>query len=280
MVAADDLITRTQIARALLPLIVFMILLIVIDSIVRIHTNLYVPFLNENEPTITFDGKTTYVSDNKLTFLIDNSGKGPTNSLTIYGLDTVRPDISSSDIRDTNGKTIKIDFGTFSATHQISLKVQSIAPGSYEGALFINKDTVVPITITTEPKVLQAIIWIMIGIITSIIIWEFIIHHKDPKKSSARYDQNKSPRLKNLIGDRRPRPGVALIDWGTIIFGISLGLLTVLNQGYVNTIRVIEIPDILAFFGTGLGIGSLREFAAKVTEPSDKLAKDEQSKSD
>jgi hypothetical protein len=47
---------------------------------------------------------------------------------------------------------------------------------------------------------------------------------------------------------------------------IAVGLLALLNQGYVTAIRLVEPIDIAALFGLGLGIGSLREFVTKATE--------------
>ena len=56
---------------------------------------------------------------------------------------------------------------------------------------------------------------------------------------------------------------VSVIDFGTIGFGIAVGFLALLNQGYVTNIRAIGPIEVLALVGLGLGIGSLREIVKK-----------------
>ena len=53
-----------------------------------------------------------------------------------------------------------------------------------------------------------------------------------------------------------PNAQVMIIDLLTMVFGISVGLLTLMSQGYVNGLLEIGISEKLALLGLGLGIGS------------------------
>jgi hypothetical protein len=59
-----------------------------------------------------------------------------------------------------------------------------------------------------------------------------------------------------IIESPLPNAQVMIIDLLTLVFGISVGLLTLMSQGYVNGLLEIGISEKLALLGLGLGIGS------------------------
>lgn len=163
-------------------------------------------------------------------------------------------------------------------------------PGIYQGLLFIQdkNNTSIPITVTTEPKAFVATAWIIIGIISAIIIWE-LIHYFDMyrkvkeeakqkvKEVALRTDlssygkQNYRDKYFTQYPNRQldayvtrrfkssTTPKVAIIDIGTVVLGIAVGLFSSLNQPSVIGLRVFTPLDIFSLIGVGLGIGSLRE---------------------
>ncbi len=241
------------------------------------------PYLNDNKTTLTFDGKSSF-HDGNWEFLVDNNEKGSLKSLNVYGLnnqDTIKT--SSSYLVDAihklNTDARLVIYPSTNATtdvKQYNIKIPKLQyPGSYEGWIFIEgKDNIpIPVTIATEPKVVVALVWVIIGILTSILFWELINYVNQVKEAEIKHQTNNvnaSILVKNELHDYLNRRliskafiKVSIIDIGTIGFGIAVGFLALLSQGYVIAIRVIEPIDILALIGLGLGIGSLREFLNK-----------------
>lgn len=196
--------------------------------------------------------------------------------MNIYGLLNKNPDVSSSYVADGNDKIDLNNTPRITSEHSIKepklygLYIPTLQPGVYEGWIFVkDKNTsTIPITIATQPKVNSALLWVVIGILTSIIFWEIINYIAQVKNSQknggtpqvvrARISEYVDTRLasKNFVK-------IATIDAGTIGFGIAVGFLALLTQGYVTAIRIIQPIDIAALIGLGLGIGSLREFVNK-----------------
>jgi hypothetical protein len=143
--------------------------------------------------------------------------------------------------------------------------------------------------VATEPKLCAALLWVVVGILTSIIFWEIIKYIAQVKKIESEIPgDNEKPTMTKTDGSVKFNAAalrrielhkyvenkliskniakVTTIDIATVGFGIAVGLLALLNQGYVTAIRLVEPIDIAALFGLGLGIGSLREFVTKATE--------------
>jgi hypothetical protein len=129
----------------------------------------------------------------------------------------------------------------------------------------------------------------LIGIFTSFIFWEFIkVNQKkrikvqlDPLKDVTKtLDKTNLPGLaENLVQrvkhermydylDNRYKTRAAagkivFVDILSVIFGIAVGLIGLLNNDFVNNIRFINAESIVILFGTGLAIGSIKELVDK-----------------
>jgi hypothetical protein len=313
----------SKLVLLLLPIMVSDMVLIVI--IVLNLTTTQFPILNDDKTSLTFDGK-SYFQDGNLKFLVDNNGKGSLKILYSYGLDaqdTVNS--SSSYLVDDTHKinadtklTIKPNNTIVADAKLYNIKVPPLQnPGSYQGWIFVSgKDNIpIPVTVATEPKVVVALLLVIIGIFTSIIFWEIIKYVDQLKKAQTEPDIQGKPNIVDSIAAKvksdaaqvmnvaqnrmREQPNlnteegrltktiqnhiteeqlnnylnkkltskafvkVSIIDLGTIGFGIAVGFLALLSQGYVTGIRVIGTTEVLALVGLGLGIGSLREFLNK-----------------
>jgi hypothetical protein len=55
----------------------------------------------------------------------------------------------------------------------------------------------------------------------------------------------------------------AILDVGTISFGIALGIIGLPSSEYINNLYSIEFFEALTLIGIGLGIGSLKEIVSK-----------------
>jgi hypothetical protein len=126
-----------------------------------------------------------------------------------------------------------------------------------------------------------ALVWVVIGILTSIIFWEIVKYLAQVKKTDDDYpnvqgptgyqdrSKHRSQKLSKYVEQRfasKTAPRITIIDVGTIGFGIAVGFLALLSQGYVTGIRVINPLNIFALVGLGLGIGSLRELVDKAAK--------------
>jgi hypothetical protein len=265
----QDKLTGGDVLRSLVPIIIALGILVAINAV--LHTDQIIPFLQDDKTMISFDNKMVNTVDN-ITLTINNGNKNPQKYITIDGLNA-KSIINTTDFRNVEGRTITIPVSEpqySNEKHQTSvgIAVPTITPrGSYDGSILVNNKTSVALTIATEPKISEAIIWVLIGILISVIFWEFIIYDSksdDTKYMNQRYTSSSKLRI---FGKKRPTRKIALIDAGTIIFGIAVGFFAVFNQSYIITLRVIQPIDIIALIGIGIGAGSLREFAAKVSEP-------------
>jgi hypothetical protein len=348
---------------------------------------------DEYKTTMTFDGKLIYKEDN-LTFQIDNGKKSDSKTLVIYGLNNAASvNITASHITDETTNIFENLNVTIPTTpmpkknnedylHRSDVTIniaEPVRPGSYQGWIFITNKTMnlsIPVNVETGPQVYTALLWVIIGILTSILFWEIIKYaayakpnedekimkfkNKDSlkrveehrkqlsalqdasKKGTANLDEridnlqmhiedlknriqkdqeaesgpvdeiNKkhetmtkefrqlirilkkslkgkdlepveqvqrhlndedkylNKKLHDYINNRFSRktvPHLAIIDLGSIVFGIIIGFLALLSQGYVTGIRVITPLHILALIGLGLAIGSLRDYVYKASQP-------------
>jgi hypothetical protein len=60
-------------------------------------------------------------------------------------------------------------------------------------------------------------------------------------------------------------PRQLILNVGSAFFGTLVGLLALLNNDYINGLRVIDFNATVVLLGIGLGIGSLKEFVDKAS---------------
>lgn len=157
---------------------------------------------------------------------------------------------------------------------------ETVQAGLYHGALFVTSvDTTasIPITYDVKPDFSRPIILVVDGIVISIALWKLITYFNtkyhvvikaqmaqgvtgtfsrvDPSQNIWQYlaESSKKPIIiKNLI-----------LDVGTIIFGIGLGVVGLLTNQFLTDLYNINEIDVIILISIGLGIGSLKEFVAK-----------------
>jgi len=298
-----DLQPRNKIILLLVPIWVLDLILISIN--VSAFANSGESWFGLNKVILSFDGKSAFYDRAKLTVIADNNDSNSPKMLSIYGLDSKikSQDINASYLADemhTINRNDRLNFSVVDPSgepKQVKVWIPNLKPGSYQGWIYISSkgNSSIPITISTGPKVAIALLWVVIGILTSIIFWEIIKYIAQVKKVEEDKDpeiyyhtkvientndtaENKkkqiaekrrlyiTPELDDYVERRLASKTflkVAIIDIGTMGFGISVGFLALLSQGYVTAIRVIAPIDISALVGLGLGIGSLREFVNK-----------------
>jgi len=169
----------------------------------------------------------------------------------------------------------------------IGVSVENLNSGHYYGWLYLTNGSslTIPISISTEPKVIQAMILVVIGVLLSIIFWEIFFYfnkrfHICTRKKILRniglndnYDaltiaqknqdeqvKKKTARIekvrKRYVEENAIK--IASFEVASVVFGIVAGLVGALTDSYVTS--SIEITPLIAatLIGTGLGIGSLK----------------------
>jgi hypothetical protein len=182
----------------------------------------------------------------------------------------------------------------------IGLSIDSnLTPGIYQGTLFVRDGTsiaAVAINLDVKPLSAKPILIVVDGITLSIVLWKVIAylnslypevevtnevveevinrkdrfsaidrldaidrlgaralrHHEMRSKGPFAYATKKPVAYKNLI-----------LDIGTIIFGIGLGIIGLPTTETIINIHSIGGWQVLSLIGIGLGIGSLKEFISK-----------------
>jgi hypothetical protein len=176
-------ITCTVIALVLLGLFLF------IDNVV------FGPEVKKRY-SLLVSGNTTYQVGN-LTLVVGNNGNDSPKVMSIYGLDNkTQPKIFASFLSAEKIKTInesRIHFGGLSlllirnVTNLPKILEFSVEDfkqvGSYHGWMYLSGENnyQIPITVTTEPKVIRAIILVLIGVLISIAFWEYFTYHNSKK---------------------------------------------------------------------------------------------------
>lgn len=330
--------------------------------------------------TLTVDGNPTF-TDDKVSGIVNKDKESIT--LAIYGINnSATPHVYSTNLTDNTGNTIiplAVKFSDQNNTiseqdekgRQIAMELNksNIKPGVFEGLILVRDDVTSPVSIqlATEPMLIQAVIIAGIGILTSIILWEFIKYFRKNNNVDKKqqlddkgqrdfhrvsryldeYDSVKKKRddsqsqlellkiqrdlvpknkklglaeqeeaLRNLQPEidrtresilkydrdaenirlleskyrasyevsrraaeikteevegyksRSREKGslaakIAISEFGSALFGISIGVFGLLTNDYVLGLRNIQGLEILVLFGLGLGIGSLKEFVDK-----------------
>jgi hypothetical protein len=269
----DELSPRYKLIVVLFPIIIFLIFLIGYNMFFTWQNYYNDTWNNNNKTLLTFDRMITQTSGN-LMFLINNNDKYSPKTLNVYGLiskdlplnltlSKITNDLKGTyDItfcdKDQSSHTFTINNLNASEPYTTRICIPQIDPGLYQGWLFVqtkNNATSILMTIATEPKVYVAMIWIIIGILNSILVWELLHYFDEMQKAStiahklrtarhiqaldpnAREEQVKMGRemiqndymVKRFKSSQTPK--IVIIDLGTVVLGIAVGFLSLLNQG-------------------------------------------------
>jgi hypothetical protein len=254
------------------------------------------------------DDSTTYkVGDGKLTFVLKNNQDQMTSSLYIYGLaisNNIRQaQIFVSDLYVQDGRavkasnivvqpdTISLPAAVSTTPTKVDVTIQSSTEkGKFHGwfMILIGQDiTSVPLTATTDPLFVIAILWVTCGALISIGTWE-IGRFFDRRKTDNQFrilttnpealtsnerlaKQNYTPveemsiKVKKIKYYKRlanPEEGIkfTLVNIFSIVFGIALFYIQLLSNPAVMELQTISLLNIISLIGIGLGIGSLGGF--------------------
>lgn len=248
---------------------------------------------------LSLKGESTY-SNYPVSAFVDDS-----QIINIFGLNNVsgRDDITMTDMigQADNLTSSNIGYRVYSKSNpqnqtepiRINVTASGTKPGLFQGLMMIRVENTthisIPLTFTSDVITYYAVIWIMIGIFTSFIFWEFIkvnqkkrikVQLEPLKEATKTLDKTNLPGLaENLVQrvkhermydylDNRYKTRAAagkivFVDIVSIIFGIAIGLIGLLNNDFVNNIRFINPESIVILFGTGLAIGSIKELVDK-----------------
>jgi cbb3-type cytochrome oxidase subunit 3 len=160
---------------------------------------------------ISFDGNPTF-NDDKLSGIINNTEVPST--ATIYGINsTIQPLVYSSNLTNSNGdlvvhlrpnltemsKAAKIKSGNATLI-SFNINKKDITAGVFDGLLTIYDGELhsIPIRLATIRMLIQSIVIVGIGILISIILWEFI---KSFRKNN--YEQQRGYLLENARNSLR-----------------------------------------------------------------------------
>jgi hypothetical protein len=176
---------------------------------------------------------------------------------------------------------------------KIQLSVTDTKPGLFQGLMMINDSkntsvTSIPITLASDTVSNYAVIWILVGVFISLIFWEFLRMKKNKSitvwlglaenRPEAFKDDLQAwndkiierqnyRRVKDYL-DRRystltEAAKITFLDILSVLFGMTVGFIGLLNNDYLTSILIITPESIIIFFGTGLGIGTLKELFDK-----------------
>ena len=93
------------------------------------------------------------------------------------------------------------------------------------------------------------------------------ISFKDYLRSKPTYDLHNPLTFKKYVenaatNEKAKNEAVQIV--GTILFGVGVSVLGLFNNSYITSIHNISYLDVFALIGIGLGIGSLKDFAAQL----------------
>jgi hypothetical protein len=247
---------------------------------------------------LTLDSNNTYTNEN-LTLVVGNNGDNSPKLLNIYGLKRDSSlTIFSSFLSSTYGSTIgNLSFGDkdsiivdIDSEYPIiveDIKVKNLTSGKYNGFLYLKGEELfnIPVTISTTPKVTQAIILVVIGVLIAIVLWElyFLSNHRDNNNkvkaqnilanNAASAFARSSHELKMEMYQKRAESienrylfnstRIISVEMATVAFGILTGLLGIASNSFVTTLIEINELDFAILIGMGMGIGSLKGIVEK-----------------
>ena len=268
------------------------------------------------EYEINFNGEINFKND-ELTAIVNNTNNG--GFISIYGLNRSQSYfIHPTYLAGQKGNELILqgdDFKVISNAEPIVLKISpsSEKSGSYDGWVLIRTDksllTSISITAETEPLMLLATLWVLVGIFLSLTLWELIKYFKRKEAESKKKAlQEEANTLTTQVTDLRVAGApdisaqyyidilntdvfqklqesaiwgeiasnlssrwskwksffrIIILEFGTIAFGIAVGLLGIYSNASVTNLLSIGVHEILILLGLGLGIGSLKELIDK-----------------
>jgi hypothetical protein len=259
------------------------------------------------------DGALTFDNE-KLAWTVDNNGDNSTKLIKVYFNDNdTGGTIFASTLTDKNGKKLEsrnIKFNDSTTlpiinsaggwkTIRFEIDDYALERGSFQGWIILSgqETNYVPITISTKPILLVAIILVLIGVFSSICIWEVIRYYKfkstdntknsltqllnqdefnvalAPRERKESVSQNRNIVEQEIIQHnvqiakyrtRNQEAGkstfrITLIESVSALVGVAIGLFTLLNDSYVTGLLDIGAYETIILFGIGLGAGSLKE---------------------
>ena len=157
----------------------------------------------------------------------------------------------------------------------INVSINNTIPnGEYNGRIFFvsNYTTSIPFKIATEPLLIDALLWVLVGILISVISWEVINHlttihiraiSKDYIESNKELGHKLARYEKRWAGVGLARQTIYII--GSAGFAMSVGIVSLFANDFVTGQRAIDFIDIIAFIGIGMGIGSIKEFVDRAS---------------
>jgi hypothetical protein len=174
---------------------------------------------------------------------------------------------------------------------RVSLITSATKPGLFQGLMLFTESknstlTSIPLTLSSDTVTNYAVIWILVGVFSSFIFWEFIkVNQKKvvrkklvPLRLQANSLHNgalaknmvervKNERIDDYLQKRYSTKAgagrIAFVDIVSVAFGVGVGFIALLNNDYVTSIRLITLEVIIVLFGIGLGIGSIKELVDK-----------------
>jgi hypothetical protein len=173
--------------------------------------------------------------------------------------------------------------------YEFSLSIDKITPGIYKGWIFVTDSegsSHVPILVSTMPKITESLIIVIIGVLIAIISREslklyayseniskqnsltreiFSLSGKEKREltetesSKLQLDQinlsniqRKIASLENRVDTPTQKLKLLSVDVGTVIIGLIVSLIALLNDNFINSIVSFNIENVSILLGTGL----------------------------
>jgi hypothetical protein len=260
--------------------------------------------------SLTFGGSSTYSND-EIAVVIGNNNSSSPKTLSLYNIDNeldtrIFPSsflsggkeghiIEASGIKINNTNSELLLAAGVENPVQFPFSIDNIGIGLYHGWLFVaneNNSSQIPITVSTEAKLIQAVILVTAGVVAAIGFWEFL-KWSDRKNAEEQEGyltpkvatlattypgiaaipnatslalsrvQAKRAALEKRYADGNSKAKIAIVDLGSIFLGIVVSLIGLLSNSFIISVIEIDLQTAAVLLGIGLGIGSLKLFADK-----------------
>jgi hypothetical protein len=277
--------------------IITIIILVIVYAVVDDWFDWMISF--KQKYSLNFKNNLTH-NDGDLSMVVTKNGLDSSKIVFIHGAKN-KTIMFSSPLSTQMGKTINflvLDHGrdkvslnmTEDNVTSVEASVENIKSGNYYGWLYFTNGSkfTIPIVVSTEPKVIQAMILVVIGVLLSIIFWEGFFYFNRKFNESTRntrskavlntmnnYSQltaeqvidvnadiaiNRKSRRVTKLKKRYAENGIKIASSqvALVIFGMVTGLVGSMSNSYVTTSIEITSQVALTLIGIGLGIGSLK----------------------